>query len=107
MAQELAKWAEENNRGDAFHDAVFRAYFADGKNIGDIDVLVELAGASGLSREQANSVLQARRFKDAVDKDWMRSRQLGVTAVPTFIFQRQRVVGAQPYPILARLVGSA
>ena len=104
LAQELGKWAEEKGRGDAFHDAVFRAYFADGKNIGKTDVLIELAGALDLSATEAERVLQTREYKDAVDNDWTRSRQMGVTAVPTFIFNRQWAVGAQPYEVLARLV---
>ncbi len=41
LAQELGKWAEEKGRGEDFHAAVFRAYFADGKNIGKQQVLAD------------------------------------------------------------------
>ena len=44
-AQELGKWADTQDNGDALHDALYRAYFVDTKNIGDIDVLVEIADA--------------------------------------------------------------
>ena len=43
LAQELGKWAEQMEKGDAFHDAVFRAYFADGRNIADANVLADIA----------------------------------------------------------------
>jgi len=48
LAQEMGKWAEEKGKGDEFHDAVFRTYFADGKNIAKKDVLLEMAKKVGL-----------------------------------------------------------
>ncbi len=103
-AQELAKWAESKGRGAAFHDAVFRAYFADGKNIAKTDNLIELAEALDLSGREAQEVLNTSAFRQAVDQDWMRSHRLGVTAVPTFLCDQQSVAGAQPYAVLENLV---
>ena len=48
LAQELGKWTEARGVGDAFHHAVFLAYFRDGKNIGDTDVLIDLCQGIGL-----------------------------------------------------------
>jgi predicted DsbA family dithiol-disulfide isomerase len=104
LAQELGKWAETQGRGDAFHRLAFRAYFADGKNIAQPSVLCDLAEAAGLSPVDAETVLRQRRFAAAVDQDWQRSRQMGVTAVPTFVASGRRLVGAQPYPKLLDLV---
>ena len=104
LAQELGKWAEGKGVGDAFHDAVFRAYFADGKNIAHIPVLAELAASVGLPGDEARTVLEARAFRETVDQDWKRSRIIGVTAVPTFVMGRRGVVGAQPYEVLEELV---
>jgi predicted DsbA family dithiol-disulfide isomerase len=99
LAQELGKWAESKNKGDEFHDAVFRAYFVDGKNIAKVEELAELAQSIGLPPEEAKFVLQSRKFREAVDSDWIRSHQMGITAVPTFIVGRQQVVGAQTYEV--------
>jgi predicted DsbA family dithiol-disulfide isomerase len=104
LAQELAKWAESQGKGDPFHAAVFRAYFVDRKNIGKIDELVRLASSVGLSEEEAQYVLESRTFREAVDADWSRSRTLGITAVPTFVMGRQTAVGFQPYDVLEQLV---
>ena len=49
LAQELGAWADTQPGGDAIHDALFRAYFVDSVNIGDIDALVGIAAAVGLS----------------------------------------------------------
>ncbi len=104
LAQELAKWAESKGKGDPFDEAVFRAYFVDGRNIGKADELVTLAKGIGLPEEEARSVLEARTFKEAVDADWERSRSLGITGVPTFVIGERGVVGFQPYEALEQFV---
>jgi predicted DsbA family dithiol-disulfide isomerase len=107
LAQELGKWADGQPGGEAIHDALFRAYFVDGRNIGDAEVLLEIAQSVGLPREQAKEVLEKRTFKDAVDADWQKARDYGITGVPTFVAGRQGVVGAQPYETLEQLVREA
>ena len=103
-AQELGKWAEAKEKGDEFHNAVFRAYFVDGKNISQPEVLAGLAEAVGLSKKEAGKVLQTRAFKEAVDADWALAYKMGITAVPTFVLDRQAVVGAQPYTVLEQFL---
>jgi predicted DsbA family dithiol-disulfide isomerase len=107
LAQELGSWAETRPGGEAIHDALFRAYFVDARNIGDPQVLVEIAESVGLPREEAREVLEKRKFKAAVDEDWEKSHRYGVTGVPTFVIGNQGVVGAQPYEVLERLVSQA
>jgi len=104
LAQELGKWAESKGKGDEFHDAVFRAYFVDGKNIGKVDVLIDLAKSAGLPEKEVRKALQSRTFQNAVDSDWARSRELGITAVPTFVIDHHAVVGAQPYEVLEQFL---
>jgi predicted DsbA family dithiol-disulfide isomerase len=106
LAQELGKWAESQDKGREFHQAVFRAYFADGWNISDINVLVRIGESIGLNQESLRTVILSRSFKAAVDADWSRSHQLGVTAVPTFRINKQHLVGAQPYRILEQFLES-
>jgi predicted DsbA family dithiol-disulfide isomerase len=104
LAQELGAWAATQDGGEGIHEALFHAYFVAGKNIGAIDTLVATATAVGLPAAEARQVLETRHLQDAVDTDWQRARQLGVTGVPTFVAQGRGVVGAQPYDILERLV---
>ncbi|MFC1515990.1 DsbA family protein, partial [Thermodesulfobacteriota bacterium] len=58
LAQEMGKWAESNGKGDEFHDAVFRAYFADGRNIAEATVLVAVADSVGLNGQDAQKIIQ-------------------------------------------------
>jgi len=104
LAQELGKWAESQPGGEAIHDALFRAYFVDGKNIGDPQVLIEIAKDIGLDDAEARKVIETRSHKTAVDADWEKSRRYGITGVPTFVVGDRAVVGAQPYEALEQLV---
>ncbi len=103
-AQELGKWAEGLGRGEEFHLAVFMAYFRDGLNIADPEVLAGVCRDLGLDADEAKRVLAEERFARAVEQDWSYSRRLGISAVPTFKWGDQTLVGAQPYSSLARLV---
>jgi predicted DsbA family dithiol-disulfide isomerase len=107
LAQELAAWADTQPGGEKIHDAMFRAYFVDAKNIGDPGVLVDIAASVGLPADQAREVIEKRTHKEAVDADWEKSRQYGITGVPTFVIGHQGVVGAQPYEALEELVKQA
>ena len=105
LSQELGKWADtQPGGGDAFHDAMFRAYFVEARDISRPEVLLEVARRVGLPVEAAREVIEKRTFKSAVDTDWKLSREYGITGVPTFVVGRYGVVGAQPYESLAELV---
>jgi predicted DsbA family dithiol-disulfide isomerase len=106
LAQELGKWAETKGNIEAFNQVVFQAYFAEGRNIGEMAELIEIAKSVGLNPEEALQVLKDRSFKHAVDADWERSRRAGITAVPTFVMKDQMLVGAQPEDALDAFIRS-
>ncbi len=89
------------------HDALFRAYFVEARDISRPAVLLDVAEHAGLSVDGAREVLEKRTFQDAVDADWNLSRQYGITGVPTFVAGRYAVVGAQPYAALEQLAKKA
>jgi predicted DsbA family dithiol-disulfide isomerase len=107
LAQELGTWADTQPGGEALHDALFRAYFVEARDISRPEVLLDIVQRVGLSVDGAREALEKRTFKDAVDADWNLSRQYGITGVPTFVVGRRGVVGAQPYEVLAKLVREA
>ena len=104
LAQELGKWAESMGKGDAFHDAVFRACLVDGENISMGSVLAELAGSLGLPENEAEEVLETRAFKENVDLDWARSRTMRIKVAPTMIINEKMLVGAQKYRKMERFL---
>jgi len=104
LAQELGIWADTQPDGERIHDALFRAYFVDGRNIGLPGELAAVAASAGLNGAEAARALNTRAYSDAVDADWRRSAEAGVTGVPTFVAGGYGVVGAQPYEMLEKLV---
>ena len=87
----------------SIHDKFFEAYFVEGRNLADKDVILAVVTSIGLNPDDARSVIEERRFKD-VDEDWGKSHQYGITGVPTFVIAGKRLVGAQSYEALAGLV---
>jgi predicted DsbA family dithiol-disulfide isomerase len=104
-AQELGKWAETLGKGAAFRAAVYKAFFVEGSNIALQDELVRIAEVAGLPGDEARGVIADGSFVAAVDADWQRARQMGVTAVPTHICGGKRLVGFSPYEDFVRLIG--
>lgn len=106
LSQELAKWAATENREDEYHEAVYKAYFADGYNIAEISVLLDAVEAARLSREEAQMVIEKRTYADAVDADWELSETLGIMVAPSYVVNQDRLLGPQPYEKLRRLIES-
>jgi predicted DsbA family dithiol-disulfide isomerase len=107
LAQELAKWADSKPGFEAIHQALYRAYFVEGRNIGDIDVLIDIAKKVGLPEDEARTVLVERTFKDLIDLDWQKAGRYGISGVPSFVAGGTKVIGAQPYEVLAQQLRAA
>lgn len=112
-ALEAAEFARERAAFDAYHRALFDAYFAHGRDIGDTEVLAELGVAVGLDARGLLEALESRRYASVVDERTEEARQRGITGTPTFIFEngerRLPVVGAQDYAVfesVARRMGA-
>jgi len=104
LAQEVGLWAQTKGHGHQFHMEAFKAYFVEGKNIAEKDVVLGLIEQSGLDPREGEKIIETREFSDAVDSDWKLSRAKGVTAVPSFFIGLDRLVGAQPYEALEKLI---
>ena len=104
LAQELGKWSETVEGGERLEREFYMAYFVDSRNIGDVDVLLDCVQAAGLSVDEARMIIKRRTFEQAVDEDWAKSQQYGVSGVPTYVAGGYGVVGAQPYEVLEKLM---
>lgn len=104
LSQELGSWADTQPNGEVLHDALYRAYFVDNRDISDVDVLIQLADTSHLDADLARKVLAERTFREKVDDDWNRARSIGLSGVPTFVSSDLYVVGCQSYDVLLRFL---
>lgn len=109
-AHRLTAWAQDLDfdAADALVERLFRAYFVDGVNIGDIDALAALAGDAGFDATAARAWLASDAGRTAIEAEERRARALGVTGVPFFVFnQRLAVSGAQPPEVLLEAIEQA
>ncbi|MCA9968612.1 MAG: DsbA family protein [Anaerolineales bacterium] len=99
-----AKVAEAAGVGAAYHAAVFRAYWQEGRSIAETAVLRDIAAGVGLAPEAFLAALPAAEWQAAVSADVAQAQALGITAVPALVFaNRYLVVGAQPYDVLVQV----
>ncbi len=104
FAQEVGLWAETKGKGDRFHMEAFKSYFVRGENIALKEILLTLMENSGLDAGEGENIIKTRAFSHAVDSDWELSKAKGVVAVPSFFIGIDRLVGAQPYETLEKLL---
>lgn len=96
-AHRLMRWAAGQGVADALAENLFAAHFVDGRDIGDATVLADLAGDTGLDRALVAELLAGDADREAVQAQADHARAIGVSGVPTMVFeQRLAVVGAQP-----------
>jgi predicted DsbA family dithiol-disulfide isomerase len=89
----------------ALKERIMDAYFTDGKNIGDIDVLADCAESAGIDRTEAHTFLSSDELVDEVRSEIAEAAEYGVTAVPTFIINGQwSVPGAQDVEMFERII---
>ena len=104
LALEGAKFAEEHELGNKYHDAVFVAQFQEQKNINDPKVLGELALQIGLDQEEFLEALVIRKYEQAVSQDVEEAYQIGIQSVPCFIVEGHKAFGVQSYEALEKLL---
>src|SRR6056297_762262 len=96
-AHRLIHWAGVEGRQTAAVSRLFRAYFEEGRDIGERDVLVEIGDAIGLDREMIARLLESDADIDEIRARDAHARERGVTGVPTFVVANTHVLpGAQP-----------
>ena len=89
-------FAKQFGKQDEAEELLFKSYFTDGKNTGDIAVLIDLGRQIGLDTEALKVALESGKFVEAVKADIDESRSVGVRGVPFFVFNRKHAVsGAQ------------
>ena len=92
----LIQLAKEKNLADAMEEALFEAQFISGKNIDDEAVLLETGKSVGLTEVEIKNALASDEMAHAVTQDGLMARQLGINAVPFFVFNdKYGVPGAQ------------
>ena len=92
----LLAFADARGRQDGVSEALFKAYFEEGRDIGDRDTLVEIGTGAGLDGTELERALNERRHSAEIEALERQAHEWGITGVPTFIFERRYAIsGAQ------------
>src|SRR6202012_401117 len=101
-AHRLSHLAKKHGLGEAAEEALFKAYFTEGKNIDDKDTLIELGVSIGLNIDEVIQTLNSHDFADAVKHDIDEAQHLGIRGVPFFVMNNKSgVSGAQAVPVFS------
>lgn len=104
-AHRFSHFAKEFNLQEKAEEALFHAYFTAGRNIDDIETLVLLGEEIGLAGIETRKVLESNRYTDEVSQDMYEAREIGVSGVPFFVFDRKVAIsGAQESPIFLEIL---
>lgn len=96
LALEATEFARDKNSFSQFHAAVFKAYFTDGKDIGNLPVLLDIAGEVGLDGEELKNALENKIYAPRIEANRKLARDSQVRVLPTFLAEDWRIVGIQP-----------
>ena len=104
-AHRLVRWAQGQGKGAEAKEALFSAYFEHARDIGDHDVLCDIAEEIGLERDIVEKLLLSDADVEAVRKEEELFRQMGIGGVPTYIAMRRIAVqGAESAEKLAKFI---
>jgi predicted DsbA family dithiol-disulfide isomerase len=106
-AHRLIAWAQSRPEGDAdaLVEAMFRAYFLEGRFVGDRDELVKLATDAGFDPDDTRAFLASDALEDVITESDARARSMGISGVPFFIFNGKTAVSGahEPEALLAAI----
>jgi protein disulfide-isomerase len=96
-AHQLIQFAKTKNLGNEIEERLFKAFFTEGKNVADIETLTQLGKEIGLDERELQTAFTDDQYKFQMTQDIQEARNIGVSGVPFFVFDRKYgVSGAQP-----------
>ncbi len=107
-AHRLVWYAGQRKKQDEVVETLFRAYFLEGKNIGDVKALAHVAVEAGLDRTETEEFLASDKGVTEVKMEEAVGRRLGISGVPYFVINGTVAIsGAQPSDIFVSAIGQA
>lgn len=107
LALLLCEYVKENEKFSEYHNEVFKAYWQDGKDIGNLNVLLDIIEKLGLDPKDARDFLENEKASEKMAEFSLEARAFGIDGVPTFIIGRIIIEGAQPYEVIKEAVEQA
>lgn len=107
LAFEGFQYAKENGSGNEYNGRILRSFFQEEQDIGNSEVLSQLAKEVGLNKSEFQEALEMRLYKEAHQTALYHAYEAGISAVPTFDVEGQRLQGLQSRERLERVIDFA
>tara|TARA_B100001063_G_C16778404_1_gene568063 strand:+ start:163 stop:819 length:657 start_codon:yes stop_codon:yes gene_type:complete len=108
MAHRMTHFAKTKGKQSELEELLFKSYFTEGKNIDDLDTLLQIGEEIGLDKNELKSVLESNQFAEDVQKDVYEAHQVGLKGVPFFVYNNQYgISGAQPKELFEQTLQQA
>ena len=105
LALMASEFARDLGRYDSFHQNIFHAYFTEGLDIGNPDIIADVAGKSGLDEKETLSAVRDGRYASRLNETRKEASLIGLTGVPLFVIENKyKIVGAQPIETFRNLL---
>ncbi len=99
----LLEWAREQDKQTQLKLAFFNAYFSEGKDISDVEVLLDAVVSIGLDRTEAQAALNDTEKRQYVKDEELKYKSMGISSVPAFIINNKHLIsGAQPVEVIKK-----
>ncbi len=107
-ALEASEFAREKGAFETFHELVFQVYFGECKDIGDMEVLEDIAARAGLDPREMKKAVMAGRYAGKLEESRHLAERYEISAVPTFIIAgTHRIVGVQKIDVFRDALDAA
>lgn len=107
-AHRVIQLAKTKGLGDEIEELFFKSYFTEGKDLGDLNVLIELGKQIGLDEKDLKEALVSDEYANKIKADWIEAQDIGIRGVPFFVFNRKYAVsGAQPVSNFLKTIQTA
>ena len=105
LALMASEFARDQGQYDSFHENMFHAYFTEGLDIGNLDVIADVAKKSGLDEKETLSAVRDGRYASRLNEARKEGQLIGLTGIPLFIIENKyQIIGAQPIEIFRRFL---
>ncbi len=98
-ALEATEYAQQQGKFMEFHDAAYKAFWSDRKDLGNLEVIAEIADGVGLDSADMLTKLEQRDYASTVMYQYQEALQHGIRGIPTFLVGNLLFTGAQPYDV--------
>ena len=106
LAFEGFQYAREHGKANDYNHRVLTAFFVEGQDIGQIDMLTKLAGEVGLNERESEEALRTRKYREAHHQALRHAyEEAGVTGVPMFVIGDRVLTGLQDRETLEAVIG--